>query len=606
MTFHRDPPHYLKPLTRTVTPRRLMWLDCAAAMTREQGMSVARYHVAALGTTHYTRRKQERKDTLNVYGNPYALWHEANQFCGKGKRVVLFAYDLAQQIRTSQAMTHLPMFGWQLENIVLERTAAWALYRSGDRSLMMCDLKSWTTADLSTLVSDVTYGAVTNIEAPAGQQFWPDICRQRAGFVRDITLQILNWIEGEGLGPFRPTGSGQSYAAYRRRFAHTRLLVHDDVARLSAERDAMHTGRCEAWRHGTLGNGPFVEHDMRAAYCTIGRDCEVPAIAQGHVRPSSVAGVERAMTRYAVLANITVQTEVPVLPVKIGNRTVWPVGEFTTWVWDPEIRLALEHCDTVKVNHAYKYLRAPALREFAEYVLSGMGEQTQVYGLVPKRVLKHWSRCLVGRLGLRYRAWEKFLSGAESNLQLVTVIDDEQGTTTDLLWAGTDWLMLTDMGEALDSLPQIPSWVMSECRRRLWDAMLAIGPDLVYVDTDSIIGRKGNLLGDWAGTLNGLGGDLWHIKGTYNRMTIHGPRNYSTESERRVSGVPLKARQTAPLEFTGEVMRSVKESMRAGQLDCVASIPRVFRMDAPDLRRKHLPDGRTEPYRVSPTQPQED
>jgi hypothetical protein len=128
---------------------------------------------------------------------------------------------------------------------------------------------------------------------------------------------------------------------------------------------------------------------------------------------------------------------------------------------------------------------------------------------------------------------------------------------------------------------------------------------LVYVDTDSVIfgppqgfGR-GNVP-EWLAQYD------FHHKGTYDRMTIHGPRNYTTEHERRISGVPLKARQTAPLEFTGEVMRSVKESMRAGQLDCVASIPRVFHMNAPDLRRQHLDGGKTAPFRVQLPQPQED
>lgn len=606
MTFHRDPTHYLKPLQTTTTPKRLLWLDCAAHVRQEHGASVARYHVAALGTTHYTSKRNVRKDTMHTYGGPENLWGAADQFCTKGKRVVLFAYDLAQQIRVSQAMVMLPRLGWELQNIVLERTAAWALYRSFDRTLMLCDLRSWTTADLPDLYKDVQANPDQVLQIMAGPTWAAERAIVRATIVRDAVLQILNWIEGENLGPFRPTGSGQSYAAYRRRLSQGSLLVHDDTIRLAAERAAMHTGRCEAWRHGHLVTGPFVEYDMQAAYCTIGRDCEVPTIAQSRIRNPTAKTVERAMERYSVLAQVTVRTVVPCLPYRLGGRTVWPDGEFTTWLWDPELRLALDNCDIVKVHHAYRYQRGPALRDFCQYVLDGMAGQTQVYGLVPRRVLKHWSRAMIGRLGLRYRSWERFLTGAEPNLQLVTVIDDDGGPNTDMLWAGRDWLVLSDIGEAIDSLPQIPSWIMSECRRRLWETMLSTGLDnVVYVDTDSLIVNGATVPGLWhTPTVASL--YTWHRKGVYRQMNIHGPRNYSTDMDRKVAGVPRTARQTAPLEFTGEVLRSIKESMRAGELDCVTSIPRTFHMNAPDLRRKHLPHGRTQAYTIRPTPPQED
>lgn len=597
----RDPPHYLRGLTTTKTPQRLLWLDCATYTTRETGAYVQRFHSAALGTTHWAARTGNRMDTMKVYEDPTTLWHAADSFCTANRRVVLFAHDLATQIRTSQAMVCLPEYGWELQNIVLERTAAWALYRDGKRSLLMCDLRSWAPVDLGLIASDVTHCPMIGWEAEAGPEYKAKIALQRASCVRDAVLQIINWIEGENLGPFRPTGSGQSYSAFRRRFGRERLLVHDDTQRLDAERTAMHTGRCEAWRHGTLTDGPYIEYDMQAAYCRIAAECEVPTIARSPLWNPTPARVKHAMQRHAILAHITVQTDIPVLPTRMGGRTLWPTGEFSTWVWDPELQLAFDYCNKVTIHHAYRYERAPALRDFATFVLDGMGEQTQVYGLVPRRVLKHWSRCLVGRLGLRYRSWQRFAHADEVDLRLVTYIDTDEGMATDLLIAGRDWLMLTDMQESLESLPQIPSWVMSECRRRLWDAMLWARGLLVYVDTDSIIvGQASKRMLDVAnGTA--LSSRRWGVKGEYRRMVIHGPRNYHTESGRHIAGLPLSARQTAPLEFTGQVMRSVKESMRAGQLDCVAEIPRKFVLSAPDLRRRHLPGGATEPYEVKPT-----
>jgi hypothetical protein len=596
----RDPAHYLKALKTTQTPKRLLWLDCASTSRKETGMWVQSWNGAALGTTYWTRGKNVRKDALDLFIDALDMWQHVDGYCRK-RRQVMFAYDLTTQMRVSRALICLPELGWKLDKIVLERTAAWARFTDGDRSLFMCDLRSWCPVEFGALASDVGFADASTREVVAGTSYAIDVAKWRCGVVRDATLQILNWIEGENLGQFRPTGSGQSYSAYRRRFMSHKLLVHDDTARIDAERAAMWTGRCEAWRHGVLRDGPYVEYDMRAAYCTIGRDCDVPIVAATRHAKPSLKRLEGFIDRYAVLAHVTVNTDIPCVPTRMGGRTVWPVGTFDTWLYDPEIRLALQYCNRVEPHTTYLYHRAPALHDFCSWVLDGLGPQEQVYGLVPRRVLKHWSRCLVGRLGLRYRAWERFGTSPEADLRLVTYIDVDEGTSTDLLCAGRDRFILADMSESVDSLPQIPGWVMSECRRRLWEAMLSVGlANVAYVDTDSIIRREDAGTGEEA--FDRLSEPVeWFHKGTYSRMTIHGPRNLVCENARRVSGLPLRARQVAPLEFTGQVMRSIKESMRAGELDRVTQIPRKFVLDAPDLRREHLPDGTTAPYEVQPT-----
>jgi hypothetical protein len=569
-------------------------------------MYVQKWKGGVLGTTHWTSDAKVRSDTLKPFTDPDIMWYTAAAFVHKHGRHVLFAYDLATQMRVSQALVCLPALGFRLDKIVLERTSAWARFVKDDASLLLCDVKSWAPVEFCKLAADVGFVSPESRSFDTGGNYSRDVAMWRAGVIRDAVLQIMEWIEGENLGPFRPTGSGQSYSAFRRRFLKHRILVHDDVERIEYERAAMWTGRCEAWRHGTLTGGPYVEYDMTAAYCNIGAQCDVPTLAVPRRMRPNARRMFGYLDKYAVLAHVTITTHVPIVPTRMGGRTVWPVGTFSTWLWDPELRIVEQYAHKVECHAAYLYHREPAIADFCRWVLDGLSPQTQVYGLVPRRVLKHWSRCLVGRLGLRYRGWEPFGTSPESDLRLVTYIDVDEGTSTDLLQAGHDRFILSDMTEAMDSLPQIPGWVMSECRRRLWTAMSECGlNNVVYVDTDSIIlgpGRRSDAA--WERAVREPG--AWSIKGTYSRVTIHGPRNLVCESDRRISGVPLTARQVAPLEFSGQVMRSVKESMRAGELDRVTQIPRRFVLDAPDLRRQHMPDGTTEPYIVRPqSQPEE-
>src|SRR6202046_2024791 len=145
---------------------------------------------------------------------------------------------------------------------------------------------------------------------------------------------------------------------------------------------------------------------------------------------------------------------------------------------------------------------------------------------------------------------------------------------------------------------------MSECRARLWDQMRSAPHRLVYVDTDSVIISASDPLQCTLPEFTERFGPTWRPKATYDRLTIHGPRNLELGYSRRVSGLPLSATETAPLEFSGEIMRGVKHAMFNGELDTVVSLPRTFHLQTRDLRRRHNDDGSTSPFEVhEQTQP---
>lgn len=339
---------------------------------------------------------------------------------------------------------------------------------------------------------------------------------------------------------------------------------------------------------------------MKAAYTRIASQCNVPTIAVGGKCKPTVQAVLSQRGRYEYLCHVQVETEVPVVPASSGQHTFWPVGHFDTWVWSPELALLHSYATKVKIAVAYKYRTAPALQDFSSYVLSVLDAPPESNLGLPTLVMKHWSRTLVGRFGLRYRAWIPFSEDNDPDLSMCTFIDYDENTMTDMLCVGKDMLLLGALEESVESVPQIPAWVMSECRRRLWETMVDIGLErIVYVDTDSIIIATN---GDRAyeREITRSYASMWAPKARHIRLSIHGPRNLTADNDRRMSGLPTTAIQAGPSEYRGEVMRSIKESMRHGQLSTVQTVPRRFMFTAPDIRRKHLPGGKTEAFRLEP------
>ena len=101
-------------------------------------------------------------------------------------------------------------------------------------------------------------------------------CLNDALITVEAVGHLLEWLDGNHAGTFRPTGSGQYHAMWRRRWLPEKtVLIHGDEVALERERVAMWTGRAEAWRHGKVA-GPLYEHDLNLAYCRIAACYPVP------------------------------------------------------------------------------------------------------------------------------------------------------------------------------------------------------------------------------------------------------------------------------------------------------------------------------------------
>jgi hypothetical protein len=364
---------------------------------------------------------------------------------------------------------------------------------------------------------------------------------------------------------------------------------------LDGERAAQWTGRAEAWRHGELSDGPYTEFDLDLAYCQIAADSLVPAVLAGHLVAPDFADLKARSERYAILARVSVNVSTPVVPAMHDEHIVWPIGEFDTVLWDPELRMLDAAGADVMVHEAWVYRRAPALAEFAKWVIAELSAPHGDRSRVQRRLLKHWARAMVGRCALRYRNWEDVDWAIGNETGFGFFHDWDTGAVVEMMQIGEQVKVLRDQSEAPDSLPQIPGWIMSECRRRLWVLMELVGSEhILYVDTDSIIvdqiGAKRLRRAERAG-------ELWplHVKGTYAHLDIMGPRMMTVDGERRMSGVPLSAKVTKQGVLRGETMVSLRESMMRGESASVNVAYRDYQPKSLDRRRRHLDDGRTAP-----------
>lgn len=589
--------HWVKLNHQNRVPRRWIAFDSESRVTYQDDTEIQTW---AMGAAIRWRSDLKTGDhaEARTFDSALELWQWVTEFCKPRQRTCVAAHNLGHDVRITQALEILPQLGWRLEWCNLDRNVSAMTWRSDHGTLILWDTWTWLPIPLATVAPSVGLRKLPMPPDTAKHYRWERYCMRDAEIVYRVVSDLVAFVKVHNLGNWQPTGAGMSYATWRHKFMSHKVLVHDDVDALAAERAAMHTGRAEAWQHGVLDDRLWTEVDMRNAYVTIAAECELPTkikMVLGSLNDSQYHSLARC---YRVLGLCDITTDIPCVPYHNGTRTLWPVGQFTTWLWDTEINLARGAGATVKIRKAYAYTMSPCLRDWATWVLSVLHGSESEASPVCRTWLKHCSRALIGRIALRVTQWQLFGSNPYDQACITHTVDVETGKTSRLMHIGSQTFEETGQVEGRDSLPQITGWIMAECRVRLWLAMCAAGLDHVaHVDTDSLLVDRVGLK-----RLREAYGDAfvsgWQLKGSRRRVIVYGPRNYRWGRARKVSGVPRKATETLPNVFHGEKWQGVSAALEAGGASSVVVEPGEWKVTASDPRRRDGVGVATLPYVV--------
>ena len=593
--MHRDAPpaHYVRHNLTTRIPRNWICFDTEAQANKVGRNELQTFRLAcAIYDSRRHDRDTWRERQSGVFHSTDALWAWIDARCERKARTVCVAHNLAYDLRISRAFTELPALGWELKDVRLDRGSTFAEWRRDTRTLVCMDSFSWLPASLAQI------GAWVGLEKLAlppwddTPETWAKRCWRDVEILAEANRRLVDWVRADDLGNWRATGAGQAWSAYRHRFMEHKLLAHDNDDARAAERRSAWTGRCEVWQWGTPTGGPFTEFDYSAAYARVGAECDVPVRLVGESRRPTLSQLDRLSTRYAVLADVEVTTDVPTLPTLYDDRIIWPVGHFSTSAWDCELTLARAHGATVTVRRLWWYRRAPALREFARWCLGVLYRNGAGFDPVVVCAIKHWSRALVGRFGSRWSGWDTVGSAPTDDLRLSTVIDPKAGERYDLLQVGTTLKRRTELRDSRDAVIAIMAWVMAQCRVRLWELVETAGAEhVVYMDTDGLIVNRFGAERLRAARIDGL-----RPKGEWGSVEMLAPRSMVLAGNLRASGVPKSSTRVGAHTWDGDVWQELTSSLRAGSGDTVRVSKRRVQLSGRDLRREHLECGRTAPY----------
>lgn len=590
------PTHWLRLNAASRTPRRVICFDSEAVKVRTRHTETQRFRLAVASFDRLDADANAHGlESAEFVGEPLELWKWVADHTAQSHKTVCFAHKLDYDLRLTDGLRHLPGLGFKCKGIGLNPHSTWARFSDGKRSLWLCDSLTFLPASLDKIAAMIKAQKKPLPADNAPDAAWLARCRGDVEVLRAAILHYIGFVKREDLGDFRLTGSAQASAAFRHRFLQPKtLLVHSDQSTIDAERRAAFAGRCEVWRHGKV-KGPIYEYDFQASYARIAERYAVPCRSWGEhtlLPPHRLAKVRQ---HSAILCDVTVTTDVPTVPAPLDGRIVWPVGTFTTTLWDCELDLLESEGGSYEITRLWTYDRAPILRDWARWILDGLDGKPPGDVPLQQLVLKHWSRALIGRFGLRYPVLEEFGTDSEFGLSLMPVWDDVTQTNTTHLQLGQQVFEQVGTAESGNSAPMVMSWIMAKARCELWELMKVAGLDnVLYVDTDGILLATKSFGPKLSLAVKGMT-DRVRLKQEFSSADLRSPRNLDVGDERRIAGLPRKAQRNGRDTYQGEVWESLPTALRKRRASTVVLTERRFTVADRDPRRNHLPGGATAP-----------
>lgn len=442
----------------------------------------------------------------------------------------------------------------------------------------------------------------------------------KAECLRKFMAGWIGVVKEYRLGSLKLTAASQAMHAYRYRFLKSMVKVHDNMAALGHERNAVYAGRNECWRLGKI-QGPVYHLDFSAFYPSVAAGQPIPARLAGFGQGCVPGPVELQRSGFLVISEVTLETDRPYYPVRFArNRHVkydgqgiainphvraqdgdllFPIGRFSTVLCGPELQLAVDRNHVKRIHATAWYEPSELFTEWGQELISLQGKAKERFGKAGVECVKQVRNSLFGRFAQWAWDWVD-CPGKGNKLPYETWWDKDPEGNQSVRYRSIAWHVQYERrtGESLDSCPAISAWVYSLARVRLLAAILAAGWDNVhYLDSDSLwtnhkgyaeLQRKG-----WVG--NNDPGKM-KLEGTHEWVFFHGLKCYDIPGKSVHVGVPKKCQGDNWNGFTYSTPETLAAAMQEKR-----------HPEPVEIRRKSIPsrvyrhgvvslNGRVQPY----------
>lgn len=579
--------HYLRANHQVSTPKSVLYLDTETRVIPGSDPEVQALRLWAARHTdrHPTRTgRQESVTNHGVNTRELVQWIES-RFIGR-QTIWGFAHNLSFDLVTTRLPLALIGSGWTITDAAVGGRAPWMRLRKGSNRLTLADSGSWFPQPLQEIGNLM---GITKPPLPSSgdsKSVWLARCLSDVDILATAMDQLMGWWDDNELGRFTITGAACGWNAYRHVSTVQRVVIDPSPAEVQADRLALHGGRRGVWRVGDIRMGRLLELDFTAAYPRVAAELALPvrrSVGFDSLRPDDY---RLRSSRWGVIAEVEVETEQPLYPVRWSGATWYPVGRFKCHLAGPEIAEAARLGVLRAIGPGHVHQLGHAMMPWARWCLATQNGEIEDTPPAARLAAKQWGRSVIGKWASHSFVRTELGPSPVAGWGYEEGWDHASGTRGGMVDIGGRRWWVAAAAEPDNAYPGVAAWVESEVRLRLSRVLAALGSaGPIQCDTDGLIvtaeslvrwaieqadGNRVDMTDDqWisaaCGMLNELVSPLTiRVKRSYDSARVLGPQHVETPTERRFSGLPKHATRKGENTYTGKIWPKLQWQMGNG------------------------------------------
>jgi len=561
------PQHALRKNHTKTFPVKILYLDTETK--HNQGDGYEKHRLKLAWTCYVERRPSLPADTelWKKWTKPYPFCRHIESLTHDKTLLYIFAHNIFFDLQASDFFYYFTKWGWELDFIYDSGTTYCLVIHKGKKTIKALSTTNFyntTVKKLGVMLNhpklDIDFNTTDDMALSA-------YCKRDVEIIKKAMENYFMFIKQYDLGRFTMTRASQAFTAYRHRFMDRKIYIHSNKKVQELEQSAYIGGRVECFYLGKVPGGPFVSLDINSMYPYIMKHCFVPVRLLDYRVNVPLDIVEESLLYRCGIADVVINTDVPIYPVRSNGKIVFPIGTIRTSLCTPELQEALKRGHITHVYSYASYEKAVIFRDYVDFFYALRMQYKKDDDFIHQELCKNFLNYLYGKFGQYRPLTDETKDKTCDGYYRMETIDLVTGKK-EIEYKLFNTVVRTKGREvASSSLLALAAHITAYARLYLWNIIEGVGYDRVlYCDTDSIKLRKDNLKYLKHNIDQHELGAL-KVEGEFEEFEIYGPKSYRTEHVQRLKGIPQSARKIGDnmfeyMSFLKQATHMRKEVMR--------------------------------------------
>jgi len=596
MKEHGFDQRLLDPLKGRTAPKVILFTDTETHPEMDHDNEVQKF---TLGWVFSWESRNDPKSKFvdeAFFDNPESYCRFFETIVKKHGRITIYGHNIFYDLQCSGFFEYFTVAGWALD-WVYDKGMTYILRIIKDKmKITALSTTNYFNCSLKEL------GVMIGLEKQeidfkhVGKERLKKYCYRDTEIVREAIFYYISFVKDNDLGRVSFTKSSQALVAFRTRFMDKKIYLHSEDRSFDLERKAYMGGRTEAYHIGKVPGSDFILLDINSMYPFVMKKYRYPSKLVCLLDGGEMSDYTEWLGGYGMIAEVDLDTPEPAFACRYNKKLIFPTGQFRTFLCSEGLRYAVKNGYVKKFLRASLYLMDDLFSDYVNFFSGLRSKYNADNNPVMSKLCKYMHNSLYGKWGerdmitdmtddhsglpyLHREIWDSVYGGWWSETHLMNKI-----------------VMTHPGGEGHHSFPGIAAHITENARLELWQLIRSIGREnVLYCDTDSVMIRAADL-DKVAAKLNDTVPGALKLQSRFKGLQIDGLKNYRTDQERHIKGIPAAAVELSPGVFEYDSFQGQTACLNDGRLTGVKITPVTRRLTYRYDKGQVDKDGKVTPY----------